>query len=163
MQKYALHLVPDLASRDLLNKLHAHLCIMLCLPCNSLHSHEIPCSSMVHLLKRRSTYCITRPMRCPNKFSTFLVLSENMRDTDPCNLPLFCNEGDTVANPANCSTYLQCLFGVSWTERPCPSGLNFDKDRKICDTNLNCQEACPAYTGPTTPQVSQGTSPEPSE
>ncbi|ELU18398.1 hypothetical protein CAPTEDRAFT_227634 [Capitella teleta] len=77
---------------------------------------------------------------------------------DPCQLPMYCDEGTTVANPDDCLTYLYCQYGTTWIERDCPAGLCYDVRVDGCVYGpCTCAPACPIYTGPTTVAASQAT------
>ena len=78
-------------------------------------------------------------------------------DIDPCNRPLLCTTGETVANPANCTTYFECIYGDTWIERPCSLGLYFDPDSKFCVITKNCLSPCTPFTGVTKQDFTEGT------
>lgn len=65
----------------------------------------------------------------------FSVVSSEFETT----IAPICKEGSITNNPKDCNSYLVC---VHETEKvvPCPAGLQFNKDKTICDwpANANC-------------------------
>ncbi|ELT97055.1 hypothetical protein CAPTEDRAFT_205713 [Capitella teleta] len=80
---------------------------------------------------------------------------------DPCDLPEYCDEGTTVANPNDCKTYLFCHYGTTWIERSCPVTLCYDVTANACTYEpCQCAAECPLNTGPST-EAASGTAPIP--
>ena len=124
--------------------------------------HTIPWSSCISLESAFSYPSSDRDV-VQNVISVISVRDHEVRDIDPCNLPLYCTVQETVANPDNCTNYFECLFGDTWFERHCSPPLFFDYERKVCDLGQNCMDPCPLFTGPSTPEVTEGTPPVPSK